>query len=488
MGLILRRMAKSLKQEAVYSVIWKLSERFGIQIISFVVTIILSRILLPSDFGAIAMFLVVTAISDTIIEGGLASSLIRTEKIGNKDLSTVFWFNIVISILLYGLIFIVSPFISSFYNMPILTSLIRVYSIVIIINSFVVVQKALLEKELKFKTIFKIQLPSVILGGVSGVYFAYQGYGVWSLVYYKIIQVFVFSLQHWFYSNWKPSFLFDKIKFKYHFKYGYKLTLSSLLDTIFQNIYSIVIGKFFSSVQLGYYDRANTLKKAPIGNLSAALNAVTFPLFSKIANEKEKLREGYKRIMKIVIFILAPFLSLLIVVAEPLIEFLLTDKWLPAVPYFRVLVLSGILYPIHAYNLNILKVFGRSDLFLKLEVIKKTLIAITLFLAIPFGIMGIIWGQVITSVLAFFINTHYSGRFINYSSWHQIKDLLPSLLLSFFVAVIVYILNNQFFIKFNLLVQLTVNSITYALLYIILIYLLKFKEIEYLKEIIKNLK
>lgn len=474
----------SLKKQALNGIIWKLAEQFGARIISFGVSIILARLLLPSDFGAIAMFMVVISIAKAIIEGGLASSLIRTKNVNDEDLATVFWFNLLASILLYVLVYFCAPLIAQFYDMDILTELIRVYSIILIINSLVVIQKTIFEKEMDFKTNFRIQLPSLLIGGVSGVVFAYTGFGVWSLVYYQIIQTTIYTAQYWFYSNWRPKFIFSKDKFYYHFNYGYKLMLSQLLNQIYKNIYSIVIGKMFSPAQLGYYDRANSLKQMPVNNLSTALDKVTFPLFARIATNHVKLKEAYKQVMKTVVFIIAPVLCLLIVIAEPLIRSILTEKWLPVVPYFQVLAISGILYPIHSYNLNILKVKGRSDLFLKLEVVKKIIITITLLITMRFGVIGIVWGQVFTSVVAFFINTYFTGKFINYTTWYQTRDLLPTIIASGSIAVLVFYIDEIFFIQVRDLYRIIFNSLIFVMLYFSVVFLFKFKEIDYIKKLI----
>lgn len=476
----------SLKKQAVSGMIWTFSQQFGVQLITFAVSIILARLLLPSDFGTIAMFSVVMSVASSLVDGGMSSSLIRSTEADDRDLSTIFWFNIMVAVAMYLIIFFTAPLIANFYKVEILTSVIRVYSITIIIRSLTAVQGTRFVKAMDFKTLFKIQLPSLIIGAVSGVVMAYIGFGIWALVYYPIIQAVVGGVQLWWYSKWRPLLLFDQPKFKEHFSFGYKMTLSGLLDTVFNNIYTILIGKYFSNAQLGYYNRADNLKQLPVANLSTALNKVTFPLFAQLKNNDEKLKEVYKKLMKLVIFIIAPVLFLMMIVAEPMIRFLLTDKWLPAVPYLQVLVLSGILYPIHAYNLNILNVKGRSDLFLKLEFWKKGMQIISLLASVPFGIIGIVWGQVIFSVLAFFINTHYTGKYLKYGSFQQLKDLMPIILLSAFLASVIYLADHFFFNKWLDLPRLIVLSLIYAGLYLGIVWIFKFKEINYIKELIKK--
>ncbi|UFK97090.1 lipopolysaccharide biosynthesis protein [Kaistella faecalis] len=476
----------SLKKQAVSSMIWTFSQQFGSQLITFAVSVILARLLLPSDFGTIAMFTVVMSIASALVDGGMSSSLIRSTNVDDRDLSTVFWFNFGVAVAMYIIIFFTAPLIADFYKVEILTPVIRVYSLSIIIGSLTAVQGTRFTKAMDFKTLFKIQLPSLIIGALAAVVMAYNGFGIWTLVFYPLIQSVVGGIQLWFYSRWKPLLVFDRAKFKEHFGFGYKMTLSGLLDTVFKNIYTILIGKYFSSADLGYYNRADNLKQLPVNNLSSALNKVTFPLFSKIKDNNVKLKEVYQKLMKLVIFVIAPVLFLMMVVAEPMIRFLLTEKWLPAIPYLQVLVLSGILYPIHAYNLNILKVKGRSDLFLKLEFWKKGLQLITLLTSVPYGIIGIVWGQVVFSVLAFFINTHYTGKMLKYGSMHQILDLMPIISLSAGVALIIYVSDHFFFYNWVDLPRLLVLTFLYAGLYLVGVWIFKFKEINYLKDLLKK--
>jgi hypothetical protein len=476
----------SLRKQAASGMLWTFSQQFSTQIISFIISVILARLLSPSDFGTVALFSVVTSIASTLVDGGMASSLVRSKDISQVDLSTVFWFNITTAVFLYFLIFFSAPLVADFYKISQLTSIIRVSCTSLVINSLVAVQGVVFVRNMDFKTGFKTQIPSQIIGGLAGLGFAYYGYGVWSIVYYSLLQNIVATVQLWFYSNWRPSLIFDKTKFKEHFGFGYKLTLSILLSNIFNNIYSVVIGKLFSPAQLGYYNRADTLKQLPVSNLSNALNKVTFPLFAKIKDDDVKLRSVYKKLMKLVVFVITPVLCTMIVVAHPLINLLFTEKWLPSVPYFQILALAGILYPIHAYNLNILKVKGRSDLFLRLEIIKKLLIVVVLVISLQYGIIGLIWGQVGASFFSFFINTYYTGKFLNYGTMAQSLDLLPTLLLSGSIGVLFYLINSYLLSVYIDIIQISVTGLGYFLMYFIIIKLCKFKEIDYLKELLKR--
>ncbi|WP_367210694.1 lipopolysaccharide biosynthesis protein [Sphingobacterium sp. R2] len=419
-----------LKKQVATGAVWVFMSQFGVQLVSFVVNLVLARLLMPADFGTIALFNVVINISTVLINGGMSSSLVRTQSVDERDLSTVFWFNMATTAVLYLLVFIAAPWIGQFYARPILVPVIRVYSIVLIIDSFVNVQGVLFDKKLDFKTAFKVRLPSVIVGGVVGVGFALAGVGVWSLVFSVLLQNLLCTLQFWFYSDWRPTFTFDREKFNYHFAFGIRLTLSALLNVVFNNVYSIVIGKRFSETVLGYYNRAESLKNLPINNISTALDKVTYPLFAKFSTDDEQLRRAYRRVLKLVIFIIAPTISLMVIAAEPIIRLLLGAKWLPAVPYFQLMALGALFQPIHNYNLNVLQVKGRSDLYLKLEIVKKICIVIAVVVGLQYGVFGLIWGQVAVSFASLFINTHYTAKFLDYSMRQQLSDLLPSIFLS----------------------------------------------------------
>ena len=428
----------SLKKQTISGLIWTFSQQFSVQVINFMVQIVLARILLPAEFGLIGMLTIFIAIGNSLMDSGMTSSLIRTPDADQRDYSTVFFVNIIASVIIYAILFLCAPFIAEFYNQPILEPIVRVYTLSFVIRAFVGVQTTKLTKEMNFKIQMMMQVPSVIIGGIAGIIFAYQGLGVWSLVWMNLIQSFLFTVQHWFKTGWYPSWIFDKERLKKHIGFGYKLTMSGLLNTIYNNIYNIVIGKFFTATQLGYYTRSQTLQMFPVTNLATALNKVTYPMFASIHNDDVKLKLAYKKLMQQIIFWVAPLMISLIVVAQPLFLYILTEKWLPAVPYFQLLCITGILYPIHAYNLNILNVKGRSDLFLRLEIYKKILITVGIICAVPFGIYGLIFLQIILSVAAFGINTLYSGKMINYPGKEQLKDISPLILNAFLVGAICY--------------------------------------------------
>ena len=476
----------SLKNKALSGVIWTAINQFGMQIINFSVSILLTRLLLPAEFGLIAMIAIFFAIGRVLMDSGLGTSLIRSSHLTETDYSTVFFFNLIVSIVVYLIIFVSAPFIADFYEQALLTSIIRYYAVVIIIQAFSMVQISRLHKNLNFKTQTKAAIPSLLVGGLVGVLLAYLGYGVWSIVIMTILQASLNSILLWVVSSWKPSWDFDLKKFKHHINFGYKLTLSALIDTIYENLYIILIGKFFAPAQVGFYNRANTLQKLPVTSISSVINQVSFSLFSEMKDDNIRLKEAYQKIMKMVIFIIAPTLILMAVLAEPLFRFLFTEKWLPAVPYFQILCVNGILYPIHAYNLQILNVKGRSDLFLKLEIIKKVVITVVIVISFQYGIYGLLYGSVFSSLLLFFVNSHYSGKFLNYNAWAQTKDLLPSIILSLFIGGGVYWLDtfSHQLLNYDVL-RLIIFSLAGALVYTFLAYVLKMDALNEILLIIK---
>jgi len=286
-----------------------------------------------------------------------------------------------------------------------------------------------------------IRMPSIVISGIFGIIMAHNGFGVWSLVYMYLINQILSSIQFWWVSKWTPSFIFDFDVLQKHLNFGYKITLSGLLNTLFSNIHHVIIGRMYSVDLLGFYTRSIMLKKYPVTNLSSALNKVTFPLFSQIQDDPIRLKKAYKKLMQLVVFIVAPMMIGAAVLAEPLFITLFTEKWVPAVPFFQIMCISGILYPLHSYNLNILKVFGRSDLFLKLEVVKKGILLITVAMTMWWGIIPMLIGQVIDSYLAYWINSRYSGKFINYPAKEQLSDVIGSFVLAIVMGGLIFLLD-----------------------------------------------
>lgn len=477
----------NLKNKAVSGIFWTFSQQFSIQVVYFVVQIILARILLPAEFGLIAMLTVFIAIGTSLMDSGMSQSLIRTQKPDNADYSTVFFINLGISLLVYIILFFFAPFIAAFYNQPILSPVLRLYAVAFIIRSFVVVQTTRLTKEMNFKLQMKMQIPSVIVAGIVGIAMAYMGYSVWSLVWMNLVQTFLFAIQHWIYSGWVPSLkLYDRKKFKYHFNFGYKITASALLDTVFKSSYDIIIGKYFSASTLGFYNRSYTLSTFPSINIALALDKVTYPMFAEIHDDDEKLRVVYKKLMTQIIFWIAPMMIFASILAKPLIVLLLTAKWLPAVPYFQVLCLVGLLLPLQEYNLNILKVKGRSDLYFKISVYRMLTLILLIAVSIQYGVMALVIGQAVYSIVSYIYSSYYSGKFINYSSWQQFIDILPILFLALISGLIVYLSYHYVLEALIPLAQFVLGVLVGYIFYLSMAKLLNFRSLADFKELILN--
>ena len=450
---------KSLKNKTVGGFIWVVIERFGGQAIRFIISIILARLLLPKQFGLIGMLAVFIAISHSLIDSGFSQAIIRKKDVNQSDYSSVFYLNLGSSILIYIIIYFAAPLIASFYHQDALIPLVRVLGIEFIITSFSLVQTTILTKKMDFKKLMIIRLPSTIIGGIFGIYMAYTGWGVWSLVIQQISSKLAFSIQIWIYSKWTPSLTFDLQEAKNLFSFGSRLMVSGILDTVYKNIYLVVIGKFFAMAEVGYYFEANKIKDLPITNISRALDTVTYPLLSEIQNDTKRLVRAYKKILQQVTFWIFPIMVGAIILAQPLFKVFLTEKWLPAVPYFQLLCITGMMYPVSAYNLNILKVRGRSDLFLKLEIFKKIIITIGIIISLPFGVMALVLTQSIISILSLFINIYFSGKLIDYGFWKQIGDLKQIIIVTLLMGLIMFGIQYSSVIKGAILQIIVIGNI-----------------------------
>lgn len=431
-----------LRKKSLQGMVWTFAQQFSVQLLSFLVSIVLARLLMPNEFGLVGMIAVVISIGVALKDAGMSHSLIRTQKPDELDYATVFYLNLFVSFIVYALIFISSPWIGDFYNKPVLIQMIRLLALGIIIDAFSTIQRTKLTKEMNFKTQFLVDLPSLIVSGIVGVVMAYCNYGVWSIVAMQLVKNSLASIQLWIHSKWIPKFIFSVKRLKVHLNFGYKLTLSGLLDVLYNNIYNVLIGKFFSAADLGYYTRSSGTTNLVVQNVSGAINKVTYPLFSEIQDNDIRLKNVYVLIMQQVLFWVAPILIGAAVLAEPLFRFVYTEKWLPAVPMFQILCVVGIMYPIHVYNLSILNVKGRSDLFLKLELVKKIIAITCIFIVLPYGIYALLYFQVIFSIFALVINTYYSGELINYKIFEQIKDIAPILFVAAIMGGICFLLDQ----------------------------------------------
>jgi O-antigen/teichoic acid export membrane protein len=476
-------MKNTLTQKTVSGLLWSSIERFSVQGVSFVIGIIIARLLQPSDFGLIGMLAIFLAVSQSFIDSGFSNALIRKQNRTEVDFSTVFYFNIVVGLLFYFLLFFTSPFIAAFYDAPILESLTKVVAINIFINSLAIVQRAKFTINVDFKTQMKASLLAVVLSGTVGITMAYSGFGVWALAVQSIVSSVINVAMLWIYSRWMPIKRFSISSFKEMYAFGSRLLISGLIDTIYKNIYILVIGKKFSTADLGYYTRADSLSQFPSSNITGIIRRVTYPVLSSIQDDKGRLRIAYSKMIKLSTFVIFPMMLGLAAIADPFVHLILTDKWANVVPLLQILCFAYMLYPVHAMNLNALLVMGRSDLGLRLEIIKKILGVVILCLTIPFGVPIMCCGSLVSSFLALFINTHYTGKLLQIGFITQMRDIMPSFLYSFSMGAIVWGITQL--IHSNGLALIV--SITAGVLYYISIaYMTKSPELREIKTILMD--
>lgn len=448
----------SLKEKTVNGVGWSFADNIVSTGITFLVGLILARILSPAEFGILGMIAVFIAVSNTVVDSGFSSALIRKNDATNTDYNTVFYFNLLLGIVLYGVLFLSSPAISRFFKEPILIPITRVMGIVLIINSFGIIQRTILTKQVDFKTQTKISLIASLTSGGVGIGMAVKGMGVWSLVGQQVSRQLLNSIFLWVFNKWRPILEFSKKSFRDLFGFGSKLLISGLIDTIYRNIFYLIIGKFYQADKLGQYTRAEGFNSVFSSNLTGIVQRVSFPVLSSIQNDPNLLKQAYRRVIKTTMLVTFTCMLGLAAVAQPLVVVLIGEKWLPAAGYLQIICLAGMLYPLHSINLNMLQVKGRSDLFLRLEIIKKTVGILPIVLGIFWGIEIMLWGSVLTSFVAYFLNSYYSGQLIHYSVSNQIKDILPSFGMALCMAIIVYLVGVIF--SLPLIVQLILQVLT----------------------------
>lgn len=451
-----------LTNKTLSGVKWSAIGRFSTQGISFVISIFLARILSPSDYGVIGMISIFTAIAQTFIDSGFSSALIRKKDCTDNDYSTAFYFNIGIGIICYLILFFSAPLISDFFKTPILIDIIRVLGINLFLNSLTIVQTAILTAAVDFKSQAKISLASTVISGIIGLTMAYNGFGVWSLVYQSVSMSIVRTILFWIISKWKPLKIFSKESFNYLFGFGSKILTASILHTIYANLTTILIGKYYTPKDLGYYTRGQSMANLPSTNLSSILQSVTYPILAKIQDDDYRLIQVYRKYICMASMIIFFGMCLLAALAEPLIITLFTDKWHNSVIYLQVFCFALMFDHICQLNLNILYVKGRSDLVLRLEVIKKTISITMIIIAIPFGVLAICIASAIYTQIAIFINTYYTGKLFGLGYIAQIKDFSKYLIYSIIAVIPTYILT---FSKINTILTLILGAIISSLIY-----------------------
>ncbi len=459
-------MADSLQRKTVYALLWSFAEQAALKGVQFTVGIVLARLLFPEQFGLIGMLTFFIVVARCFLDGGFGDALIQKQDATQTDICSIFYFNILVGIAAAGLLCLVAPWIAAFYNQPILTPLTRGLSLTIVINSFGLIQDTILKKEINFKTKTKVTVIAGILSGLIGIAMAALGFGVWSLVAQQIAASLVSTVCLWFFSSWRPSLVFSYHSLRGMFGFGSRMLFSSVLTRVFDNIYFLVIGRLFTPADLGFFVRAKTLNDISSTTLPDMTGQVTFSVFSSIQDDPERVKRGMKKTITALVLVNFPIMIGLIAVARPLVLVLLTEKWLPSVPYLQLLSLVGLLYPLHMMNLNVLQSLGRSDLFLRLEIIKKIMIVVNIAITWRWGISAMIWGMVVTSLIGYYLNCYYTGDLIRYPLGEQARDQLPYFIASALMGLAVHAVGLLQFPRqwAMLVVQIVTGVIVYVAL------------------------
>lgn len=473
------------RKKVLSSLFWKLMERGATQGIQFIVQILLARLLLPEDFGTIALVTVFISIAQVFVQSGFNTALIQKKDTDLEDFSTVLYLSLFIAGILYLLIYITSPYIASFYEEPVLVPILRVLSLTLFFGAFNSIQNAFIARNMMFKKLFFSSLGAIIVSGIGGIIAAYAGLGVWALVIQQLINQISITIIMWLTVRWRPMFAFSFTKSKKLFSFGWKLLVSSLLNTLYMDLRTVIIGRLYSASILGYYNRGELFPKVIVTNIDSSIQSVMLPTLSAHQDDRKIVKEMMRRAIVTSSFFIFPMMIGMSVIAESLVKIVLTEKWLTAVPFLQIFCLSYALMPIHTSNLQAINAIGRSDIFLKLESIKKIVGLIVLVLSLPFGVYAIALGQVISGIISTFINAYPNKRLLSYSYKEQLVDIMPSFAIAIIMGCVVYTFK---FFNFTVLKTLSLQVITGALVYIGLAKVFKIESFSYLVAVFKELK
>lgn len=478
-------MAQDLKSKTISGMIWSAVHRFGNMGISFVSNIVLARMLTPEDYGCIGMLAIFIVLSNTFVDGGFGSALIQKKEPTQQDYSTIFWWNIFISVLLYGLLYFSAPFIAEFYHMPLLSSVLRVQGVVLIINSLNIIQTNQLRKQLKFKRLANVTIIAHIIAAVSAIGLAWKGCGVWALVAQQIIANTFISIMLWILNKWLPDFSFSKESFKQLFGFGSFILISNLINTFCNNIQGLLIGRFFSPTTMGYYTQAHRLEAIASQSFSSVVDQVSYPVLSKFQNDNNAMKSVIQKFMVLSSFITFPMMLILILIAKALILFLYGEKWLECVPYFQILCIAGMAMCLQGVLYFAVASKGKSkDLFVW-TIIKRSIGLLAMLVGMSLcGVKGLLLGMVFGSWFLMFSNAYLVSKHIGYMLYQQIKDLLPLLFVSLFAFILTYIIS--FFLVKNVYVESLIIVLLYLVIYLSLSYLFKVSALDYCVEFIKK--
>ncbi|MCQ2285514.1 MAG: lipopolysaccharide biosynthesis protein [Bacteroidales bacterium] len=477
-------MGEGLTGKTVSGMLWSSIGKIGTMGITFMANLVLARLLMPSDFGAIAMLQVFIAISGIFVSGGLGSAIVQKKETTHLDYTTAFYFNLVVSILCYLLLFFTAPLIAQFYNMLILSDVLRVQSLSLIIQSFSIVQASQLQKQLRFKELSIRTLCATTIGSTVAIVMAFKGFGIWSLVTLSLTTSVVSVILLWKMSSWRPTLEFSWNSFKTLFNFGGLILLSNLVETIYINLQSLIIGKFYSASSLGYYNQAKKLEEVPTSALSAIVNDVSFPIFSSLQDEKERLLCGVRKNLKAITYLNFPFSVLLIIIANPLITLLYGPKWEASIPFFQILCISGMIYTINTLNSNVIKSLGKSKIFFFVQLTKRLIGIGLIILGLQFGIYGLLWAVTIFGYICFIVNGLVNKKLIGYGIWEQVKDVGACFLLSILLGYVIHITFSLLPINAYLLMFLKI--LVFSALYWLLSILFRFEGYQTYTSIIKT--
>lgn len=474
-------MGKSDKNSVVINFIWRFAERCGAQLVTFIVSIVLARILSPEDYGQIALITVFTTIMQVFVDSGLGLALIQKKDADDLDFSSVFYFNFAVCLVLYAVMFVAAPFIASFYKDTTLTPIIRVISLTIVISGVKGIQQSHVSRNMLFKRFFFSTLGGTIFSAFLGIGLAYAGFGVWAIVAQQLSNTTIDTLILWLTVKWRPKKMFSWKRLKSLLSFGWKMLVSSLLDTVYNNIRSLIIGRMYSSSDLAYYNQGKQFPHTIVDNIDSSIDSVLLPSMSSAQDDSVRVKVMARRSIKISTYIMAPMMMGLAFCAVPIVKLVLTDKWLPCVPFLRIFCITYMFYPIHTANLNAIKAMGRSDLFLKLEICKKVVGLVLLFSTIFISVEAMAYSLLISTLASMIINSWPNKKLLNYSFLEQMKDILPSILLAVGMGVVVYLIG---FLPVPTLPLLIIQVICGGVIYLLGSALLKLEPYEYTKGIV----
>lgn len=470
-------------KNVVNNFIWRFAERCGAQAVTLIVSIVLARILAPGDFGTVSLVMVFTTIMQVFVDSGLGTALIQKKDADDLDFSSVFYFNFAVCLILYAVMFMAAPLIAGFYNDTSLTSIIRVISLTIIISGVKGIQQSYVSRNMLFKRFFFATLGGTIFSACLGIGMAYAGCGVWSIVAQQLSNTAIDTLILWITVKWRPKKMFSWKCLKGLLSYGWKLLISSLLDTVYNNLRNLIIGKIYTSADLAYYNQGDKFPKVIVTNVNASIDSVLLPSMAGEQDHCDRVKSMTRRAIKTSTYIMAPLMMGLMFCAEPVVKLLLTDKWLPCVPYLRIFCFTYMFWPIHTANLNAIKAMGRSDLFLKLEIVKKIMGLMLLLLTMKISVMAMAYSLIVSGICSQVINSWPNWKLLDYNYFEQLRDILPSIVIALLMGIIVYFVG---LLRLPTIIIIFVQIIAGAVIYIGTSALLHLEEFEYLFGMIKS--